>query len=70
MKIPRNVREKSETRIYHVMMRGIDKKDIFIEEDDYVKFLHYIEKAKGISDISLLAYCIMTNHEQKQRDGS
>lgn len=61
-KMSRNAREKSETGIYHIMMRGIDKRDIFIEEDDYVKFLYYIEKAKVKSDISLLSYCIMSNH--------
>ncbi|ABR49938.1 protein of unknown function DUF1568 [Alkaliphilus metalliredigens QYMF] len=60
--MPRNAREKSQTGIYHVMMRGIDKRNIFIAEDDYDKFLHYIERAKGKSDISLVAYCFMTNH--------
>lgn len=61
-KMPRNAREKSETGIYHVMMRGIDKRNIFVEEDDYKKFLHYIEKAKEKSDFFLFAYCLMTNH--------
>ena len=58
----RNPREKSKTGIYHVMMRGIDKRNIFLLEADYEKFLYYIEKAKKKSDFSLLAYCFMTNH--------
>ncbi|MDO7785874.1 REP-associated tyrosine transposase [Desulforamulus aquiferis] len=61
-KMPRYARERSETGIYHIMMRGIDKRDIFIKDDDYEKFLHYIEKAKEKSGITLLAYCLMTNH--------
>ncbi len=60
--MPRYAREKSQTGIYHVMLRGIDKRDIFLTQKDYKKFLHYIELAKGKSEISILAYCLMTNH--------
>jgi len=60
--MPRAAREKSKTGIYHVMLRGIDKRDIFLTQNDYKKFLHYIELAKEKSEISLLAYCLMTNH--------
>jgi putative transposase len=60
--MPRTSREKSETGIYHIMMRGIDKRNIFIFENDYWKFLECIKKAKEKSDMSLLAYCFMTNH--------
>jgi len=60
--MPRTAREKSQTGIYHVMLRGIDKRDIFLTEKDYKKFLRYIELAKEKSDFALLAYCLMTNH--------
>lgn len=60
--MPRDAREKSQTGIYHVMMRGIDKRDIFLADDDYEKFLFYIKKVEGKSSISLLAYCLMQNH--------
>lgn len=60
--MPRTAREKSQTGIYHVMLRGIDKRDIFLTQNDYIKFLHYIELAKGMSSVFLLAYCLMTNH--------
>ncbi len=60
--MPRNAREKSETGIYHIMMRGIDKRDIFIQEADYHRFLHHMEKAKQKSGFLLLGYCLMTNH--------
>ncbi|WP_198135383.1 hypothetical protein [Alkaliphilus metalliredigens] len=42
--MPRNAREKSQTGMNHVMMRGIDKRNIFVAEDNYDKFLHLIEK--------------------------
>ncbi len=60
--MPRSARKKSQTGIYHVMLRGIDKRDIFLTQDDYKKFLHYIKLAKEKSEVSLLAYCLMTNH--------
>ena len=62
VKMPRYAREKSQTGIYHVMLRGIDKRDIFLKQNDYTRFLHYIELAKEKSETSLLAYCLMTNH--------
>ncbi len=58
----REARKKSMTGIYHVMLRGIDKRDIFISHSDYKKFLYYIEKAKQKSYFVLYAYCLMTNH--------
>ncbi|RQD76946.1 MAG: transposase, partial [Candidatus Syntrophonatronum acetioxidans] len=60
--MPRSSREKSQTGIYHVMLRGIDKRDIFLTQNDNKKFLHYIELAKEKSEIFLLAYCLMSNH--------
>ncbi|MFO8191656.1 MAG: transposase [Bacillota bacterium] len=60
--MPRIAREKSQTGIYHVMLRGIDKRDIFLTKKDYKKFLRYIELAKEKSGFTLLAYCLMTNH--------
>ena len=33
--MPRHSREKSGTGIYHVMLRGINRQDIFEDDDDY-----------------------------------
>lgn len=60
--MPRVAREKSETGIYHVILRGIDKNDIFHENADYQLFLYAIKKAKEKDNFSLYAYCLMTNH--------
>ena len=37
VQMPRQSRKKSSTGIYHVMLRGINKQDIFEEDDDYVR---------------------------------
>ena len=34
--MPRSIRKKSKTGIYHVMLRGINRQDIFEDEEDYV----------------------------------
>ena len=58
----RNARKKSEIGIYHVMLRGIDKMNIFLCDSDYYIFLNHIKMAKERSNFLLLAYCLMTNH--------
>lgn len=60
--MPRQKREKSETGIYHVMLRGIDKRTIFFDKYDYMIFLNYIEKARDKSSCVLYGYCLMPNH--------
>lgn len=62
MQMPRGPREKSKTGIYHIMMRGIDKRGIFLCESDNYAFLHHVEHAREKSNFSLFAYCLMVNH--------
>ena len=37
--MPRQERRQSATGIYHVMLRGINKQDIFEDDEDYLQFL-------------------------------
>jgi len=60
--MPRTARKVSTTGIYHVMVRGIDKRDIFLKVRDCRKFLSFIEKAREKSDFQVLGYCLMPNH--------
>ena len=41
--MPRKARKKSETGIYHVMVRGINRADIFHEDEDHEKFLQILK---------------------------
>lgn len=63
---------------YHVYNRGVDKQQIFLDEQDYVVFLSLLKryldpstphkKPNGVhypplyEKINLLAYCLMPNH--------
>ena len=60
--MPRAAREKSESGIYHVMLRGVNKQQIFEEKEDYEKFIQILEDCKEVSKFELYAYCLMGNH--------
>jgi REP element-mobilizing transposase RayT len=60
--IPRRAREKSNSGIYHIFLRGINRQDIFEDGEDSQKFLDALQRYKEISAYSLYAYCLMGNH--------
>ena len=60
--MPRIARRKSTTKVYHTILRGNDRQDIFFDEQDYKKFLKEIIKTKEKYKYELYAYCLMTNH--------
>jgi putative transposase len=60
--LPRHPRLKSHTGIYHIMLRGINKQDIFQEDEDRLKFLSTLERYKQICNYQVFGYCLMTNH--------
>lgn len=60
--MPRTRRLKSETGIYHVILRGINKQMIFEDDEDHEMFLKTLKQYKSQSQYKLLAYCLMGNH--------
>lgn len=58
----RYARQKSATRVYHIMLRGIDKMSIFQDDDDNGRFLETMDKMKKGGEYELYAYCLMVNH--------
>ncbi len=60
--MPRQARKKSSSGIYHVMLRGINKQQIFEDEEDSEKFLWVLKETKAVSEYRLFAYCLMGNH--------
>jgi len=60
--MPRLPRLKSESGIYHIMLRGINQQVIFEDEEDYSKFVDTLKKYKTISGYKIFAYCLMSNH--------
>ena len=60
--MPRQARIKSESGIYHIMLRGINQQQIFEDTEDYEKFLDILKDCKEICEFKLYAYCLMGNH--------
>lgn len=58
----RQARKKSESGIYHIMLRGINQQQIFEDAEDYDKFLDILKECKEICGFQLFAYCLMGNH--------
>ncbi len=71
-----SVKKFVENGFYHLYNRGVEKRNIFLDEHDYAVFLHYLKKYLdptvpfGIgsdphplsSEIDLFAFCLMQNH--------
>ncbi len=60
--MPRMSRDRSKSGIYHIIMRGINRQSIFQDNEDYIKFLHTLQKYKQTCEYELYAYCLMGNH--------
>ena len=52
----------SRTGIYHIIFRGMNKQDIFLENSDYRKMTDTILNVKKDMDFEIYAYCFMSNH--------
>lgn len=60
--MPRRARQKSGTDIYHVILRGINRQQIFYDEEDYEYFIHLLNRFQKVSQYEVYAYCLMGNH--------
>ena len=62
--IPRDSRNNSkiDTKTYHVIIRGINKQDIFFDNLDRKKFLKELKKTKEEYKFEIYAYVFMSNH--------
>ena len=58
----RKPRKKSESQIYHIILRGNNRQDIFYNDTDRLFMLSRIEKYSEQTNIEIYAYCLMDNH--------
>lgn len=62
MNMPRGAREKSETGIYHIIIRGANRQEIFHDDEDRTRFLETFEKYKNSTKMKVYGWCLMHNH--------
>ena len=60
--MPRIARVKSESGIYHVMLRGANRQEIFHDDEDCLKFLEIVGKYKMKTEMKVYGWCLMNNH--------
>lgn len=60
--MPRQARIKSSTGIYHIMIRGINKEQIFNRIVHKNKIIEIIRNIREDIEFDVIAYCIMDNH--------
>lgn len=60
--MPRKPRIKSRNGIYHVILRGANKQEIFHDARDNMKFLDIFKKYAKEAGMRVYAWCLMNNH--------
>ena len=60
--MPRHARKKSKSGVYHVMIRGINRQNIFEDEEDKQRLVKTIERYKNEQTCEVFGYCLMDNH--------
>lgn len=58
----RIARLKGEDAIYHIIQRGNDKKNIFKDDMDKLRYLHTLKREHERSRFEIYCYCLMDNH--------
>ena len=60
--MPRGSREKSESGIYHVIIRGANRQEIFHTKEDKLRFLEILKKYKTQAEVEVYGWVLMGNH--------
>ena len=60
--LPRQKRKFSLSKIYHIIVRGNERKNIFIDGEDRKKIIQILADKKKKNEYILYAYCLMNNH--------
>lgn len=60
--MPRVQRKKGEFSTYHIIQRGNERNNIFLRDEDKLKFLDIITRASKKYNFLVYCYCLMDNH--------
>lgn len=60
--MPRIAREKSNSGIYHIILRGTNRQEIFHDDEDCLRFLETMYKYKKQTGLKIYGWCLMGNH--------
>lgn len=60
--MPRTARIAPQECVYHILIRGNNKQNIFKDEEDFLEFIEILKKYKEKYQFKLYHYVLMTNH--------
>jgi REP element-mobilizing transposase RayT len=60
--MPRSARKRSESNVYHVIVRGEGRQVLFEDDDDRRCFVRMLAKSVENAAAELWAWCLMSNH--------
>ena len=60
--MPRGPRQRSKSGIYHIMVRGVNRSEIFFDDQDRGRYLDILTRYKEKFKFQIYAYCLMPNH--------
>ena len=60
--MPRGARRLSQSRVYHIIIRGNERQRIFRSVEDKERFLETLRVKRKDGNFEYLAYCLMDNH--------
>ena len=60
--MPQPIRIQSDEVLYHLTTRGVDRRPIFLDDDDRRFFLRLLARVVRVDGFVVHAYCLMTNH--------
>ena len=47
---------------YHIINRGVEGRDVFLEKEDFIKFLEICEEYSKVFGFEIYSFCLMKNH--------
>ncbi len=61
--MPRRLRESSGGLVYHVVNRGVGRRQVFDDEGDYAAFVRALAEAcERFPGVAVVTFCLMPNH--------
>jgi len=60
--MPRQPRKESKSGIFHIIQRGINRQNIFLDDADKEMYVERLMRYRKESEFELYAYCLMENH--------
>jgi len=60
--MPRAARKKSESGVYHIVLRGVNRQTVFYDGEDREVFLNRLKIVQKKHGFIIYAFCLMNNH--------